>query len=74
MNSFSTFGGMMFGKGGKTNVNSFGYINGFAKSLTIDFSGSSVIDLSNTSSYAKTACGMNTDNMELIKAIQDYII
>lgn len=64
MNSFSTFGGMIFGKGGKTNVNSFSYINGFSKSLTIDFSGSSVIDLSNASasSYAKTACGMNIDN------------
>ena len=64
MNSFSTFDGMMFGKGGKTNANSFSYINGFAKSLTIDFSGSSVTDLSNASasSYAKTACGMNIDN------------
>lgn len=64
MNSFSTFGGMMFGKGGKTNVNSFSYINGFAKILTVDFSGSSVTDLSNASasSYAKTACGINIDN------------
>ena len=53
---------MIFGKGGKTNVNSFSYINGFSKSLTIDFSGSFVTDLSNTSSYAKTACGLNTDN------------
>ena len=62
MNSFSTFSGMFFGNGGKTNVNSFNYINSFAKSLTVDFSGNSVTDLSATSSYAPMACGININN------------
>ena len=61
MNSFSTFGGML-GRGTTTNPNTILYIEKYAKNHTVDFSGSSFIDLSAASSYAHTACGLNIGN------------
>ena len=62
MNSFSTLGSLILRGKNTSSVNSFSYINGFAKNPTVDFSGSSFIDLSAASSYAPTACGLNIGN------------
>lgn len=55
MNCFSTFSGMR----SMINKNSILYINKYAKSITLDFSGTNFTDLSATPFYAISAAGLN---------------
>lgn len=59
MNFVSTFGSMLT-RGGQ-NVNSITYINKYAKSITLDFSGVASTDLSFLP-YATTSAGLNRDD------------
>ena len=56
MNCFSTFSGMR----PMINKNSISYINKYAKSITLDFSGTNFTDLSATPFYAISACLLYT--------------
>lgn len=62
MNSFSTLGSLILRGKNTSSVNSASYILQFTKNPTVDFSGSSFVDLSAASSYAPTACGLNIGN------------
>jgi hypothetical protein len=61
MNCFSTFSGMR----AMPNTNSISYINKYAKSLSLDFSGSNFTDFSATSSYAMSAAGLNPRSTDI---------
>jgi hypothetical protein len=61
MNCFSTFSGMR----SMTNKNSISYINKYAKSITLDFSGTNFTDLSATPFYAISAAGLNPRSADI---------
>jgi len=61
MNCFSTFSGMR----SMINRNSILYINKYAKSITLDFSGTNFTDLSATPSYAISAAGLNPRSADI---------